>query len=95
MGTDLANWIKAQNFKREVTLVAHSLGGRAAIAMTAQHPELQDLVTRIILLDAASHSYNGFPFHQKTKDYLKMLRSINLNTSKEEIEKQIRKMSDN
>lgn len=38
MGDDVAYWIKEQKFEKDVTMVAHSLGGRVAIAMTAQHP---------------------------------------------------------
>lgn len=38
MGDDIAHWIKSQNFKKNVTIVAHSLGGRSVVAMTAQHP---------------------------------------------------------
>jgi pimeloyl-ACP methyl ester carboxylesterase len=38
MGDDISNWIKAQNFRKNVTIVGHSLGGRSVVAMTAQHP---------------------------------------------------------
>ena len=57
MGHDIARWIKAQNFRKSVTIVAHSLGGRSVVAMTAQHPELQTIVKPIILLDVATESY--------------------------------------
>ena len=38
MGTEVANWIKEQKFQKDLTIVAHSLGGRTVMSMTAQYP---------------------------------------------------------
>lgn len=51
------------------------------------------MVKPIILLDVATHSYNGFPFHKKTEQYLQILKQIDLKTSDEKILEQIRKIS--
>lgn len=66
MGEALGKWIKEEKLQNDITLLGHSLGGRTIYAMTKLFPELQEKVKRIIILDAAPHSYLEYPFHLST-----------------------------
>lgn len=67
MAQDVKVWLDEHKFGgKEVTMVGHSMGGRVLVSLTEQFPELSDIIKKIVIVDAAPHSYEGSSFIPKS-----------------------------
>lgn len=96
MAHDVKIWLDAQHFTEgNVTMVGHSLGGRVLISLTEQYPHLSEIIKKIVIVDAAPHSYIGFPFVNKSLEFLHKLRQLDFKKSDEEILQYVKSICSN
>ncbi|WP_372917893.1 alpha/beta fold hydrolase [Salegentibacter sp.] len=77
MADDIVDYCKQHNLS-DIILLGHSMGGKAAMLMAAQNPEL---VKKLIVVDIAPKYYA--PHHQQILDGLTALEEANLSSRKE------------
>ncbi len=77
MADDIVEYCKQHNLS-DIILLGHSMGGKAAMLMAAQNP---DLVKKLIIVDIAPKYYA--PHHQQILDGLTALEEANLSSRKE------------
>lgn len=77
MADDIVEYCRQHNLS-DIILLGHSMGGKAAMLVAAQNP---DLVKKLIVVDIAPKYYA--PHHQQILDGLTALEEANLSSRKE------------
>lgn len=96
MAQDVQKWIVAEAFpNNSVTAIGHSLGGRVLISLTEQFPELQSIIKKVVIVDAAPHSFEGFPFVAQNLSFFDKLLKVDFGGSDQQIQDYLKSICSN
>lgn len=96
MAQDVQKWIVAEAFpNNSVTAIGHSLGGRVLISLTEQFPELESIIKKVVIVDAAPHSFEGFPFVAQNLSFFDKLLKVGFGGSDQQIQDYLKSICSN